>query len=300
MLSLWYSQIYSDGLDEKVRFPKKRYRMLYEALQSQPLIRFVEPQVIRREDLIRAHCPAYVDRFLSGSLHEKEIRQIGLRPWTAQMIQRTLVLTGGTLAATKHAWEHQIGGNLGGGTHHAYFDHGSGYCIFNDLAIAARWLQTQGIKRIMIIDLDVHQGDGTASIFADDEAIFTLSVHCGANFPFRKQKSDKDIVLERGTQDDEYLRALHCIPQLLDFFQPEFAFFQAGVDPLEADHLGKLSLTRAGLQKRNRMVFESLSKRNIPVVVTMGGGYAQPLSYSIDAHSDLYIQASHFSHPCFF
>ena len=300
MLKLWYSPIYSDGIDAQARFPRLRYKMLFKALEKEPGISFHLPAPIERQDIIRAHCPDYVQRFLSGGLTEREIRRIGLRPWTDKIIDRTLILTGGTLWATQHAWKNKIAGHIAGGTHHAHYDYGSGYCIFNDLAIGARWLQSRGVKRILILDLDVHQGDGTASIFHDDPTVFTLSVHCASNFPFHKQKSDLDVALKSHTQDRTYLEALSCIPKVLDTFRPEFVFFQAGVDPLECDKLGKLNITRAGLQKRNRYVFEQLSSRRIPVVITMGGGYAQPLSKSVEAHCDVFIQAAHFAHPCFF
>ena len=195
MLSLWYSQIYSDGIDARARFPRLRYKMLREKLSNSSRIRFVEPSSVERVSLLRAHDASYVDRFLDGSLSDKEMRQIGLRPWTDQMVERTKILTAGTLEATKHALKHGIAGNLAGGTHHAHVDYGSGYCIFNDLAVSARWLQNQGLTRILILDLDVHQGDGTASIFTDDPHVYTVSVHCSKNFPFHKQESDIDVAL---------------------------------------------------------------------------------------------------------
>ena len=156
MLKLWYSPIYSDGIDEQARFPRLRYKMLFSSLEREPKIVFQMPSAIERQDILRAHCPDYVQRFLSGTLSEKEARRIGLRPWTDKIIDRTLILTGGTLEATQHAWKHKIAGHLAGGTHHAYYDYGSGYCIFNDLAIGARWLQSRGVERILILDLDDH------------------------------------------------------------------------------------------------------------------------------------------------
>ena len=300
MLSLWYSHIYSDGIDARARFPRLRYRMLREKLSNSSRIRFVEPAEIDRSSLLLAHEPAYVDRFLEGTLSEKEMRQIGLRPWTDKMVERTAILTGGTLDATKHALEHGIAGNIAGGTHHAHYGKGSGYCIFNDLAVAARWLQNQGLKRILVLDLDVHQGDGTASIFASDPGVYTVSVHCSKNFPFHKQKSDLDIPLGEGIEDKEYLKALEFLPSLIASYRPEFVLYQGGVDGLKEDKLGKWSLTRAGLQKRNRLVYQLLSSHSIPLVITMGGGYGEPLSASVDAHSDLFLQAASFCSPCFF
>lgn len=300
MLSLWYSNIYSDGIDARARFPRLRYRMLREKLSNSSRIRFVEPTEIDRESLLLAHEPAYVDRFLSGTLSEKEMRQIGLRPWTDAMVDRTIILTGGTLDATKHALEHGIAGNIAGGTHHAHYEYGSGYCIFNDLAVSVRWLQSQGMRRILVLDLDVHQGDGTATIFADDPNVYTVSVHCGKNFPFHKQKSDLDVPLRQGIEDKEYLNALAFLPSLIASYRPQFVLYQGGVDGLKEDKLGKWNLTRAGLQKRNRLVYQLLSSHSIPLVITMGGGYGDPLSASVDAHSDLFLQAASFCSPCFF
>ena len=300
MLSLWYSQIYSDGIDARARFPRLRYKMLREKLSNSSRIRFVEPSSVERVSLLRAHDASYVDRFLDGSLSDKEMRQIGLRPWTDQMVERTKILTAGTLEATKHALKHGIAGNLAGGTHHAHVDYGSGYCIFNDLAVSARWLQNQGLTRILILDLDVHQGDGTASIFTDDPHVYTVSVHCSKNFPFHKQESDIDVALPAGIEDKEYLESLSFLPDLLASFRPQFVLYQGGVDGLKEDKLGKWNLTRAGLQKRNRLVYQLLSSHSIPMVITMGGGYGNPLSCSVDAHSDLFLQAASFCSPCFF
>lgn len=300
MLSLWYSHIYSDGIDARARFPRLRYRMLREKLSNSSRIRFVEPTVVDRSSLLLAHEPAYVDRFLEGTLSGKEMRQIGLRPWTDKMVERTTMLTGGTLDATKHALVHGIAGNIAGGTHHAHYGYGSGYCIFNDLAVSARWLQDQGLHRILVLDLDVHQGDGTATIFADDPHVYTVSVHCAKNFPFHKQKSNLDIPLHEGIEDKEYLRALDFLPSLIASYRPQFVLYQGGVDGLKEDKLGKWNLTRAGLQKRNRLVYQLLSSHSIPLVITMGGGYGEPLSASVDAHSDLFLQAASFCSPCFF
>lgn len=297
MLSLWYSAIYSDGIDAQARFPRLRYRMLREKLGYSSRIRFQEPIPITRAELIEAHEEGYIDRFLGGSLLEKEIRQIGLRPWTDQMVERTLLLTGGTLEATKHALEYGMAGNMAGGTHHAHFSYGSGYCIVNDLAVCTRWLQKQGLSRILIIDLDVHQGDGTASIFAHDPQVYTFSVHCAKNFPFHKQNSTTDIALPMDVEDTEYLASLVVLEEIVSSFRPQFVFYQAGVDGLKEDRLGKWNLTRAGLQKRNRLVYQLLGAQSIPLVITMGGGYAEPLSQSVDAHADVFLQAASFCSP---
>ncbi|MEC7987969.1 MAG: histone deacetylase [Myxococcota bacterium] len=296
MLSLWYSDIYSAGIDAKARFPRQRYQMLYRMLQVLgKRIVFQDAPKIDRDVVELAHCDRYVERFLTSTLSDREVRRIGLRPWTPSMIPRTLTLLGGTLAATKHAFHYGIAGNLAGGTHHAHYDYGSGYCIFNDLAVSARYVQQMGCQRVLIIDLDVHQGDGTASIFQDDPSVFTFSMHCEKNFPFRKQKSDVDVPLEEKLEDEEYLRILEkSLPPVIETFKPDFIFYQAGVDGLKSDRLGRLSLSKEGLRTRNHYIYEMVAKLNVPIVITIGGGYSDPLLSSVECHTDVFIQASSF------
>jgi len=206
------------------------------------------------------------------------------------MIPRTLLLMGGSLGATREVLAGApCAANLAGGTHHAFRDRGAGYCVFNDLAVSASHALKEGASRILIVDLDVHQGDGTASIFAQEPDVFTFSMHCGRNFPFRKQTSDLDVAVEEGCEDEEYLHTLSkTLPRLFNGVSPDLVLFQAGVDPLAHDKLGRLNLSREGLQQRNSLVFEELYKRDIPVVVFMGGGYSVPLEKSVEAHADVF------------
>lgn len=293
MLKLFYHPLYTSGIDPQARFPRDRYALLASRLKKAPGIELIEPRQITRDELISAHNAQYVDRFLHGELSDKEVRQIGLRPWTSRIVERTLHLMGGSLQALEHVLCHGgIAGNMAGGTHHAHYDFGSGYCIFNDIAVCAmRALQTASIARVLILDLDVHQGDGTASILAAVPGTVTCSIHGAKNFPFRKQKSDLDIELADDTGDQEYLHALSTALETFPLQEFNLLLYQAGVDALKDDRLGRLALTRAGLNQRNRQVFESAHKANIPVVVFMGGGYAEPITPTIDAFEDLYLLA---------
>ena len=295
MYHLWYSDIYTDGLDPESTFPRERYREVQARLMGCNQVTFHVPTPLAVEDIKLAHDPSYVDAFLAGELDATAVRRIGLKPWTETIAERTLILTHGTVSATRHVLEKGgFAGNLGGGTHHAYYDFGSGYCIFNDLAISALIARRDyGIRRVLILDLDVHQGDGTAAIFENDPDIRTVSFHCGKNFPFRKMSSDLDVEFDPGTGDEEYLRTLESfLERDLAIFDPELILYQAGVDGLEADRLGHLSLTREGLQSRNELVFSVARQRERPLVVTMGGGYGEPLTCSVEAHADLFLQAA--------
>jgi acetoin utilization deacetylase AcuC-like enzyme len=298
MLPIWYSTIYTDGLDPEARFPRERYRLVREQLVQETeagRICFHEPSSLPTGLLTTAHDPDYCRAFLSGSLSLEAERRIGLRPWTPAIVERTLILTHGTVAATRWVLEHGgLAANLGGGTHHAYHDFGSGYCIFNDLAIAARIAQRDhGVRTVLILDLDVHQGDGTAAIFANDPSVETVSFHCGKNFPFRKTQSDRDEVFDNGTTDDAYLdRLTGFLAERAQRELPDLILFQAGVDGLATDRLGYLDLTREGLRFRNQLVLEFARTWDIPMVLTMGGGYGEPLQTSVDAHADLFQQAA--------
>lgn len=296
MLALYYSEIYSAAIAEEARFPRLRYRWVREELDRRRLrASFFAPPEVQPGELQRVHDPDYVAAFLERRLDERAQRRIGLVPWTPLTVPRTLQLVGGSLAATRHALHtHGVAGNLGGGTHHAHRDYGSGFCVFNDLAVAARAaLEEFGLRRILIVDLDVHQGDGTATLFAQEPRVFTFSLHCGKNFPFRKAKSDLDVELPVGAGDEAYLQALdRHLPELFYAQRPELVLYQAGVDPLGADHLGRLALTRAGLQARNARVYGLVEEAQVPLVIFMGGGYARPLERSIECHADVYEQAA--------
>jgi len=231
------------------------------------------------------HDPEYVRAFVEGTLDPSAIRRIGF-PWSEGLVKRTLASVGSTLAATREALASGWSGTLAGGTHHAFRAEGSGFCVFNDIAVAIAWLRAErGIQRAAVVDLDVHQGDGTAGIFRNDYDVLTLSVHCRNNFPLRKQQSRIDVELEAGTGDDMYLRTLaDALPKVLEF-RPEIIFYQSGVDGLAEDRLGKLSLTLSGLRKRDQQVMKLAEQSGVPLVITLGGGYAEPIDLTAEAHA---------------
>lgn len=295
--NLWYHPLYTDGIHVEARFPRERYQILLNRLKDSEqfhMFAIREPRQISKDSLLLAHDSTYVDEFLEQKLSEKEMRRIGLTPWTPKMIDRTLCLTGGALEATIHAVEYGgITGNMAGGTHHAHRDFGSGYCIFNDLAISAMYaIEKLGVKRVAILDLDVHQGDGTATILSNEARTRTISVHCSTNFPFRKSISDFDLPLEPKAGDELFMEKVREAVELCVDFQPELVLYQAGVDGLEQDHLGKLCVTREGMQERNQYVFEKMLQNRIPTVIFMGGGYSKPIEHSLDSFYDLFIDAS--------
>ena len=290
-MRLFYSDHVDMGLPPEHRFAARKYRLLRESLQRDSRFHFAPSPPATRDQLARAHCPQYVDAFCNGQLDPAAIRRIGF-PWSPQLVQRTLVSAGGTLAATLVALADRYSGALAGGTHHAFYAEGAGFCVFNDIAVAIAFLRAEaGIERVSVIDLDVHQGDGTAQIFAADPAVFTLSLHGRNNFPFRKQQSSLDVPLDDHTTDDDYLAALDAaLPRAFDH-NPQFLFYQAGVDPLKADTLGKLDLSPEGLAARDRRVFTAARAAAIPLVITIGGGYANPIELTAEAHAQTYRAA---------
>ncbi|RJU83774.1 MAG: histone deacetylase [Candidatus Poseidoniales archaeon] len=295
--ALWYHPIYTAGLHPDARFPRDRYELLLARLESSKAhgsMTIKTPEPIDKECLLLAHGEDYVERFLTDNLSEKEEKRIGLTPWTPDMIRRTLCLMGGALEATEYAVLHGgFSGNMAGGTHHAHRDFGSGYCVFNDLAVSAlHAVQNLGVRRVAILDLDVHQGDGTATILAQEERICTISVHCSTNFPFRKSISDHDLAIPAQAEDDLYLEMVVEALETCMAFEPDLVLYQAGVDALEADALGKLNVSRRGMQRRNQLVFEAVHQRKLPLVIFMGGGYAKPIDASIDAFFDLFTDAA--------
>jgi acetoin utilization deacetylase AcuC-like enzyme len=248
--------------------------------------------LIDRSALELVHTPEYLARLFSGALSEPEQRRLGF-PWSGELLIRSRASVGGTLAAAQWALERGIGGNLAGGTHHAFADHGEGFCVFNDIAVAIRALQAEGkIERAVVVDLDVHQGNGTAEIFEDDPEVFTFSIHGKHNYPFHKTRSSRDVGLEDETGDDEYLDLLReHLPEVLNLAEADIVFYQAGVDPLGDDALGRLALTAEGLRRRDELVFREAAKRSLPVVLTMGGGYARPIDRTVEAHIGTYRAA---------
>jgi acetoin utilization deacetylase AcuC-like enzyme len=240
-----------------------------------------------------AHTPAYVEGYLQGALDARAMRRIGL-PWSPALVTRTCTAVGGTILTAQLALRHGLACNTAGGTHHAHADFGSGFCIFNDMAIAARVVQQQGLaRRILMVDLDVHQGDGTAAIFADDETVFTFSMHCSANFPFRKHASDCDLALAVGVGNDEYLANLQAtLPTLLQQVRPDLVFYDGGVDPHCEDALGKLQLSDHGLYERDHYVLTACVAAAIPVAAVIGGGYQKNIDRLARRHTLLHQAAT--------
>jgi acetoin utilization deacetylase AcuC-like enzyme len=278
------------------RFPMPKFGKIYEHLIRNgiaTLDQFHVPARASRELLEVAHTSTYVDAYCDGTLDARAMRRIGF-PWSPILANRTCTAVGGTIMAVELALQHGLAASCAGGTHHAYADFGSGFCIFNDLAVAARHAyQTRGVQRVLIIDLDVHQGDGTASILADDPNLFTLSLHCGDNFPFRKQSSDLDIELPVGMEDEAYLCILsETIPDLLNEFRPQLVLYDAGVDPHKDDKLGKLSLSDEGLFRRDCYVLENCVQRAIPTACVIGGGYDTDVDRLALRHSIVHQAAS--------
>ncbi len=243
------------------------------------------PDPVSHADLERVHDPNYVRRVVEGSLSAKEIRRIGF-PWSPELVERSRRSAGGTVAASRAALADGASVNLAGGTHHAAAASGEGFCVFNDSAIAARAVQAErAADRIAVIDCDVHQGNGTASIFADDPTVFTFSVHGTKNFPFQKERSDLDVELEDGSTDDQYLEAVERgLAAVVEVGKPDLVIYVSGADPLDGDKFGRLSVSKRGLAARDQMVFETLAGSGIPVAVVMAGGYAPDVQDTVDVH----------------
>jgi acetoin utilization deacetylase AcuC-like enzyme len=266
------------------RFPRSKYRLLRERVAALADLEAHEGEAVGDADLVRVHDPVYVAAVTSGTLGAAEQRAIGF-PWSAEMVERSRRSVGATLAAARAALVEGVAANLAGGTHHASASRGSGYCVFNDVAVASRVLQAEAALRIVVVDLDVHQGDGTAAIFAGDPSVFTISLHGAKNFPFRKAASDLDVALPDGCGDTEYLRALDRALEVLaeEHARGRFglAFYLAGADPHEGDRLGRLKLSAAGLLARDRRVLASLGELAIPVALAMAGGYGHDLDITV-------------------
>lgn len=288
---LFYTDQHALALPSGHKFPIEKYRLLRESLARDGSFRFEPAPLADRLTVELVHDPKYVEAFISGTLDAAAIRRIGF-PWSEGLVARTLASVGSTLAATHEALDHGWGGTLAGGTHHAFAAEGSGFCVFNDIAIAIRKLQRDhGIARIAVIDLDVHQGDGTAQIFAGDTGVFTLSVHCKNNFPLRKLRSCIDLELDAGVGDVEYLRALEQLLPRVAEFRPQAVFYQSGVDGLASDLLGHLALSHAGLLERDRRVMQSVCNLGVPFIVTLGGGYSRPVELTVEAHANTFRAA---------
>jgi acetoin utilization deacetylase AcuC-like enzyme len=273
-----------------------KYRLVRERLLDEGTLRsddLTASEPIALDALLLAHEPGYVDAVVHGALPDDAVRRLGF-PWSKELVQRSRASVFGTVAAARTALGEGIAGNLAGGTHHAFSDHGEGYCVFNDHAVAIRLLQLEGlVERAVVIDLDVHQGNGTAAMFAGDDSVFTFSMHGARNYPFRKQRSSLDVELPDGCEDEEYLALLlRHLPEVLDAARADILFYQGGVDPLAQDSLGRLRLTHAGLRNRDRIVLSTARDRDLPVVLTLGGGYAKPIEASVEAHCGTYREAT--------
>jgi acetoin utilization deacetylase AcuC-like enzyme len=287
-MKVFYSDHFVLPLPEGHRFPMSKYSLLRERVAADGVCgpaELREPRAVTDEEILRAHAPGYLERVASGELTKKEVRRIGF-PWSKRMVERSRRASGGTVGACLAALEEGFAANLAGGTHHAFSGKGEGYCVFNDSAIASRAVQAAGLaQRVIVIDTDVHQGNGTAEILRGDATVFTFSIHGAKNFPFHKEESDLDAPLPDGADDTEFLTALEWgLETALESANADLAIYLAGADPFEGDRLGRLSVTKSGLAERDRMVLESCKERGIPVAVTMAGGYSRNVEDTVDVH----------------
>lgn len=286
----YYSDTFVLPLPEGHRFPMSKYvrlrdRVLAEGIVAPECLQAAEPA--SEADLLRCHAPDYVERVMKGGLTDREQRRIGF-PWSPALVRRSLRTVGGTLAACRAALEDGVSANLAGGTHHAYADHGEGYCVFNDAAIAARAMQAEGrVRRVVIVDCDVHQGNGTAALLRADPTIYTFSIHGAKNYPAHKEVSDLDLELPDGTTDDRYLTLVEeGTRRALAASGADLAIYLAGADPYEHDRLGRMKVTMAGLAERDRLVFGLCRAAGLPVAVAMAGGYAPDIDDIVRIHAE--------------
>ncbi len=298
-LEAWTSARFTVPLPPGHRFPIEKYARLRDVLLRDGLIdqeRLHEPERASREALLLAHTPEYVDRLTRGALSATEMRRIGL-PWSEALVERSYRAVGGTMEAAACALERGIAMNLAGGTHHAFPAHGEGFCVFNDVAVAIRQLQHAGrIARAAIVDLDVHQGNGTHAIFRDDPSVFTFSMHGGRNYPFHKVAGDLDIPLDDGTADAVYLDRLEAaLPIVLARSRPDLVVYLAGADPHEGDRLGRLRLSYDGLARRDALVLESCRVVGIPVAIVIAGGYGTDIATTVEVHRRTVLVARDFA-----
>ena len=293
---LVYHPSYSFPFPDRHRFPMEKFRLLHERLRDSGVAgaaNLHRPGRARPALLSLAHCPEYLDRFLGNRLGEREAKRMGL-PWSEDLVRRTCIAPMGTLLTAQLALKHGIACHLAGGTHHAHYDFGSGFCILNDLAITARALRAGGlVKRVLIFDCDVHQGDGTAAILAGDPELFTCSIHCEKNFPTRKSRSDLDVGLPVGLEDDGYLAVVEeTLSDLLRQLQPDLVLYDAGVDVYAGDPLGRLAVSLTGLAERERQVLTLCREHGVPVATVIGGGYDDDRPALARRHA-LVVEAAH-------
>lgn len=294
MHTLYYPRIRNLPLPAGHRFPGGKYRMLLERFEARPLanMRLDASPLANRTLLMKAHDAAYVDAMLSGAVTSAAMKRIGL-PWSEVLMQRSRATVGGTLAAARAALVSGFSGQLAGGTHHAHKGHGSGFCVFNDIAVAALVLLEEGIvARIAVLDLDVHQGDGTAAVLRDEPRAFTCSVHGAGNFPFEKATSSKDVALATGTGDAAYLTAVNEALSAVLAFDPDLVFYLSGADALASDRLGRLEVSAEALRVRDGLVFSTLNEIGIACAVAVGGGYADPIEATVDVYEATFREAA--------
>jgi len=292
MLKIAYHPIYKHPLPENHRFPMEKYDLLPQQLLYEGTCikeNFFEPEIPNNKHFFSVHDPEYVFDLLNITLSQKAARKIGF-PLSEVLVEREMIIADGTMKASEFALKNGITMNIAGGTHHAFSNRGEAFCMLNDQAIGAKYLQNKGLaKKILIVDLDVHQGNGTAEIFQNDASVFTFSMHGKSNYPFQKEKSDLDIALDNGAKDNEYLSILkETLPKLIDQEKPDFIYYLCGVDVIETDKLGKLSLTIDGCKKRDEFVLKTCFKNQIPVMCSMGGGYSPDINTIINAHANTF------------
>ena len=297
MLPIAFAPCYAHALPEGHRFPMLKYELLPEQLLREGTATatdFFVAQPPSDEDILRVHAADYYQRLRLGQLTRQEERATGF-PWSAALFEREITILGGTIEAARLALVHGVAFNIAGGTHHAFRARGEGFCLLNDQAAAAAWLlaNVPAIRKVLIVDLDVHQGNGTAAIFQEEPRVFTFSMHGARNYPARKEQSDLDLPLPDGTDDPTYLKLLgETLPRLLDEQQPDFVFYLAGVDVLATDKMGHLALTRDGCRQRDELVLSLCYRQALPVVVCMGGGYSERIADIVEAHANTYRVAA--------
>lgn len=287
-MDVYYHDLFTFPLPQGHRFPIQKYALLRQRLVEEGVIPLADlhvPAPANDDQLLLVHAQEYLQKIMNGGLTKKEIRRLGF-PWSLDLVERSRRSVGSTIAACRSALENGLAASLAGGTHHAFPDHGQGFCVFNDVAVAVRVMQKETkAERALIVDCDVHQGNGTAGIFEGDSRVFTFSIHGAKNFPFRKSQSDLDIDLPDGTGDEEYLAALKDgLEKAFDEADAEWVIYLAGADPYQGDRLGRLSLTKSGLARRDRMVLESSRQRGLPVAIVMSGGYGEDVKDTVDIH----------------
>ncbi|AWV99987.1 histone deacetylase family protein [Arcticibacterium luteifluviistationis] len=296
MLKIAYSPIYIYELPDGHRFPMEKYelipaQLLHEGTVSQE--NFFHPTALNDEEILLTHTAEYLDKLKTQNLSRKEIRAIGF-PMSSKLIERGRYIANGTLQCARYAIKHGVAMNIAGGTHHSFADHGEGFCIYNDIAIASNILLKEGVfNKILIVDLDVHQGNGTAKIFENEPRVFTFSLHGAKNYPLRKDQSDLDIGLEDNTTDELYLSTLKdTLPKLIEQVKPQIVFYLSGVDILETDKLGRLSVSIEGCKERDRFVLQTCRDLNLPLCISMGGGYSPAIRHIIEAHANTFRLAN--------